>query len=207
MPKKKELKERIFLRNNWQRRNEIEDRLRRNAEIANNTVIPMCKELGMTVLLSDVLRWVHDKDDFREAFISKCKREAGVSGKYIGKVSESAAWDDFTNRLKCYPYPFILPLQLGEDERKLLSIKEGRVVWSDEQLTEFTNIYLTDKAQIEVYHRIEELCNVLDAFFGDKMPVNDALNSWANIVYPTGEGFKVNPRTEFKKLIPQKKKL
>ena len=202
MPKKKELEvERIYLRNNWQRRDVLEKTLRENAEVANNTVIPICRELGITVTLPNVLKWVHDADDFREAFVTKCKQEAEANGKYLGEVIENAANDDFTNRLKEYPYPFVMPMQLGTDEKKLMSIKGGRLTYNDEQLTELTNVYLTDPKQIEVYRRIENLCNVLNDFFGDKIPVNDALNSWAGIVYPTKEGFKVNPRQDFSKLI------
>ena len=202
---KKEPKERILLFNHWQRREEISKILRDTAEVANNTVIPMCNELGMAVTLPNVLKWVNDKDAFRDAFISKCKREAASIGKFLCDVVEKTAYDDFTNRLKWNPYPVIMPRTVGESEKKLLSIKNGKMVYDEDELTEYTNVYLTDQDQIEVYHRIEELCKALDAFFGDKKPVNDALNSWASIVYPTKEGFKVNPRAEFKKLIIKKK--
>ena len=204
MPKKKEQTERILLRNNWQRREEIAKRLEGNANVANTTVIPMCKELGMAVTLPTVLEWVQDREAFQEAFVAKCKREAGANGKYFGDVIENAANDDFVNRLKWNPYPVIMPMQIGDDERKMMSIKNGKVVYDDKMLTEYTNVYLSDPAQIEVYHRIEELCKTLDAFFCNKMPKNDALNTWASIVYPTAEGFKVNPLTEFKKLIIKK---
>ena len=206
MPReKKEPKERILLFNHWQRREEIEKHLRDVVSIANNTVIPVCKALGMTVTLADAVEWVYDEECFREAFIKQAKRDA-KAGRYFAKVIETAAFDDFTNQLKQYPYPVVMPyVRISAAEYKLLRLQDDVLSYDDAALTEYTNVYLTDPDQIEVYHRIEELCKALDAFFGDKKPVNDALNSWASIVYPTKEGFKVNPRAEFKKLIIKKK--
>lgn len=200
MAKKTETKERILLRNNWQRRDEIEKRLRDAVYVANNTIIPMCEALNMAVVDADVIKWVYDKEAFREAFVKMAKRDA-KAGKYMAKVIEAAANDDFTNQLKQYPYPVIMPIMTSAEERKMLSIINGVMVYDKAQLTEYTNVYLTDYAQVEAYHRIEGLCETLNAFFGDKMPVNDALNTWANIVYPTKAGFKVNPITDFRKYV------
>lgn len=200
MAKKTETKERILLRNNWQKREEIEKRLRDAVSIANNTVIPMCEALNMAIVDADVIKWIYDKEAFREAFVKMAKREA-KAGKYMASVIEAAANDDFTNQLKQYPYPRIMPIMVSTAELKMLSIIDGAMVYDEAQLTEYTNVYLTEPAQVEAYHRIEELCETLNAFFGARMPVNDALNSWAGIVYPTKQGFKVNPNTDFKKFI------
>lgn len=198
---KKEPKERILLRNNWQRREEIEKHLRDVVSIANNTVIPVCKALGMTVTLADAVEWVYDEECFREAFIKQAKRDA-KAGRYFANVIETAAYDDFTNQLKQYPYPVVVPyVRISAAECKLLRLQDDVLSYDDAALTEYTNVYLTDSAQIEAYHRIEELCKTLDVFFENRMPVNDALNSWASIVYPTKDGFKVSHNTDFSKFI------
>ena len=206
MAKKKETKERILLFNNWSRKTDIEKVLRNVIGIANNTVIPICNALNMPVLKANVLKWVDDEEAFRKAFVNKCKAEAARDNRYLSKMVEDAAVDDFDNQLKFYPYPvFRGTTHLSDDEAQMVKItSRGGMIWDDELLTEYTNVYMTDPAQIEVYHRIEDLCKVLDELFAGNMPANGAFNAWASIVYPTPEGFKVNPRTEFKKLIIKK---
>lgn len=199
--------ERILLFNNWSRKKDIEKVLSNVIDIANNTVIPICEALHMPLVKPNILKWVEDEDAFREAFVAKCKLDAANGNRYLEKIVEDSAYDDFDNQLKFHPYPvFRGATHLSDDEAKMVEItSRGGMIWDDDKLTEYTNVYLTDPAQIEVYHRIENICKVLDDFFGDGIPANNALNSWASIVYPTPKGFKVNPRIEFKNLIIKKK--
>lgn len=201
MAKKTEEKERILLFNNFQRRLQVEKNLSDVIYIANNTVIPICKALDMPVTKESVIKWAKNEDEFRDAFVNKCKFEAAGNNKYMSKIIEEAAIDDFNIQLRFYPYPVLRNFSLSDDEAQMLSINRDVMIYDDRKVEELTNVYLTDQKRIEVYHRIEELCKALDRFFGEKMPSNDFVNSWAQLVYPTKDGFKVNPRADFDKYV------
>ena len=201
MAKKTEEKERILLFNNFQRKLQVEKNLRDAIYIVNNTVIPICKALDMEIVKETCIKWARDEDAFRDAFVNKCKFEAAGNNKYMSKIIEGAAIDDFNTQLRFYPYPVSRDFSLSDDEAQMLSINRGVMIYDERKVEELTNVYLTDQKQIEVYHRIEELCKALDSFFGEKMPSNDFVNSWAQLVYPTKDGFKVNPRADFAKYI------
>ena len=204
--KKQVQNDRIFLFNNWNRKKDIEKVLDNVVSIANNTVIPICNALEMTVLKPEVLKWVDDEESFREAFVRKCKREAVEFSGYIGKMVESSANDDFDNQLRLHPYPVYRgTTNLSDEVAKLVKItSRGVMTWDDEKLTEYTNVYLTDPKQIEAYRRTEELCKVLNEFFsGTKLaPSRNERSAWATVLYVTPDGsFNVNPRADFIKLI------
>ena len=82
---------------------------------------------------------------------------------------------------------------------------DGEVMsYSEEKLTEYTNVYLTDKKGIEGYRRAEELCAFLKEFFrGTQLaPKRDALTEWCRVIFTSPDGsFNVNPRQDFSKLI------
>ncbi len=202
MAKKIEEKERILLRNNWQRREQIEKKLMDVVYVANNTVIPICNNLNIAIVQQNVIDWVFDEDKFQEAFVNKEKRESKEGGKFLGKLIEEAAIDDFATQITEHPYPRIRPyIRLTKDEADMLTINRGVMVIDHDKLTEYTNVYLKDEAQITAYHRIEELCKVLDDFFGANIPQNSAMNEWASFIYPTKDGFKVNPNIDIRKYI------
>lgn len=194
--------ERVLLFNNWQRKEEVRRRVANVCGIANDTVIPICKALKLPILKPSILEWVNDEDAFREAFIRKSKREAGEVGSFIHRVVEDAAESDFNTQLKFYPYQVMRGVtKLTAEEEKLVTIKGDEMAVDETKLEEYTNVYLTDPARIEAYHKCEQLCEYLNEFFSGNIPANDAFNSWATFVYPTPEGFKVNGRADFSKLI------
>ena len=200
--------ERVLLFNNWQRKEEVRRRVANVCGIANNTVIPICKALNLPILKPSVLEWVNDEDAFREAFIRKSKREAGEVGSFIHRVVEDAAESDFNTQLKFYPYQVMRGVtKLTADEEKLIALKGESFVVDEAKLEEYTNVYLTDPARIEAYHKCERLCEYLNEFFSGNIPANDAFSSWATFVYPTPEGFKVNGRADFSKLITKNKSI
>lgn len=202
---KKKNEERVLLFNNWQRKEDIWLRVANVCGIANDTVIPICKALKLPILKPSVLEWVNDEDAFREAFIRKSKREAGEVGSFIHRVVEDAAESDFNTQLKFHPYQVMRGVtKLTADEEKLIALKGESFVVDEAKLEEYTNVYLTDPALIEAYHKCERLCEYLNEFFAGNIPANDAFNSWATYVYPTPEGFKVNGRADFGKLIINK---
>lgn len=195
-------KERIFLFNNFSQKDALLWRLRTVVSIANNTVIPVCMALGMPILKPRILEWVNDREAFQDAFISKCKREVAEHGGYIARMVKEAAVDDFNVQLSNYPYP-VNPgnTYLSPEEQQLIKIYRNTASIDDEKVTERTNIYLTDPDLIAVYHRCEDLCKYLDKFFAGNLPENDAFSGWAKYVYPTPDGFRVNPRSDFSKLV------
>lgn len=202
MTRKTKEKERILLFNNFQRADEVRWRVRNVCGIANNTVIPICKALKMPILKPSVLQWVADEEAFKEAYVKKSKRDAGEVGSFVHRVIVDAAESDFNTQLKFYPYQAIRGVtQLTADEEKLVILKGDEMYVDEAKLEEYTNVYLTDPARIEIYHKCEQLCEYLNGFFAGNIPANDAFNSWAAYVYPTPEGFKVNGRADFGKII------
>lgn len=205
MTKKAKEKERILLFNNFQRADEVRRRVANVCSIANATVIPICKALGMPILKPSVLEWVADEEAFKEAYVKKAKREAGEVGSFVHRVIAEAAESDFDTQLKFYPYQVMRGVtNLTADEEKLVALKGDTMTVDDAKLEEYTNVYLTDPARIEAYHKCEQLCEYLNGFFAGNIPANDAFNSWASYVYPTPEGFKVNGRADFWRLITNK---
>ena len=205
MTRKAKEKERILLFNNFQRADEVRRRIANVCGIANATVIPICKALKMPILKPSVLQWVADEEAFREAFVAKVKREVAEYGGYVSNLVRDAAESDFDTQLKFYPYQVMRGVTvLTADEEKLVTIKEDEMAVDETKLEEYTNVYLTDPARIEAYHKCEQLCEYLNGFFAGNIPANDAFNSWASYVYPTPEGFKVNGRADFGRLITNK---
>ena len=182
MTRKAKEKERILLFNNFQRADEVRRRVANVCGIANATVIPICKALKMPILKPSVLQWVADEEAFREAFVAKVKREVAEYGGYVSNLVRDVT----------------------ADEEKLVTIKGDEMAVDETKLEEYTNVYLTDPARIEAYHKCEQLCEYLNGFFAGNIPANDAFNSWASYVYPTPEGFKVNGRADFGRLITNK---
>ena len=205
MTRKAKEKERILLFNNFQRADEVRRRIANVCGIANATVIPICKALKMPILKPSVLQWVADEEAFREAFVAKVKREVAEYGGYVSNLVRDAAESDFDTQLKFYPYQVMRGVTvLTADEEKLVTIKGDEMAVDETKLEEYTNVYLTDPARIEAYHKCEQLCEYLNGFFDGNIPANDAFNSWATYVYPTPEGFKVNGRADFGRLITNK---
>ena len=205
MTRKAKEKERILLFNNFQRADEVRRRVANVCGIANATVIPICKALKMPILKPSVLQWVADEEAFREAFVAKVKREVAEYGGYVSNLVRDAAESDFDTQLKFYPYQVMRGVTvLTADEEKLVTIKGDEMAVDETKLEEYTNVYLTDPARIEAYHKCEQLCEYLNGFFAGNIPANDAFNSWASYVYPTPEGFKVNGRAAFGRLITNK---
>ena len=206
MPKKKESEaERILLYNNFARRNEVERRLNSVISIANETVIPICKALGMPLLKPALLKWVADDEEFLADYVSKCKRDFAEQGGFVGRLLTEAAESDFTTQKKFYPYPvFPYCRTLTANEEKLITLKGDVMSYSEEKLTEFTNVYLTGEKQIEGYRRAEERCRFLNDFFSGTQlsPTRDTLSNWSRVVFTTPDGeFLVSPRQDFTKLI------
>lgn len=207
MPKKKGSKEpeKILLYNNFARKNDVQRRLTSVISIANNTVIPLCKALGMPILKPCVLKWVADDEAFLSDYVDKCKREFAEGGRFVSKLIAEAAESDFVTQVKFNPYP-VMPLcrTLTADEEKLITLKGDVMGVDNEKLTEFTNVYLTNAKQIECYRRVEELCSVLNDFFAGTQlePKRDALSAWSTVLFAAPDGrFRVNPRQDFNKLI------
>lgn len=197
--------ERVLLFNNWQRKEEVWLRVANVCGIANATVIPICKALKMPILKPSVLQWVADEEAFREAFVAKVKREVAEYGGYVSNLVRDAAESDFDTQLKFYPYQVMRGVtKLTADEEKLIALKGESFVVDEAKLEEYTNVYLTDPARIKAYHKCERFCEYLNEFFAGNIPANDAFSSWATFVYPTPEGFKVNGRADFSKLITNK---
>lgn len=206
MTRKAKETERILLFNNFQKACEVRRRIVNVCGIANNTVIPICKALKMQILKPSVLQWVDDEEAFKEAYIKKSKRDAGEVGSFVHRVIVDAAESDFDTQLKFYPYQVIRGVtKLTDEEEKLITLKGERMAVDEAKLEEYTNVYLTDPARIEVYHKCEQLCEYLNEFFAGNIPANDAFNRWASYVYPTPEGFKVNGRADFGELINNNK--
>lgn len=208
MPKKakEQAEERILLFNNWNRKKDLEKVLNNVISIANNTVIPICNALNIPLVEPNVLKWVDDEDAFREDFVAKCKREAAVDNVYLGRITEKSAREDFDTQLTNYPYPVFRGItKLYSDLVPMVTLtKRGVMTWDDKKLTEYTNVYLTDKKQIEGYRRAEELCGFLNEFFSGTQlaPRRDALTEWSRAIFTSPDGtFNVNPRQDFSKLI------
>lgn len=205
MTREKKVQERILLYNNFGRRNDVERRLRSVMSIANETVIPICKALGMPLLRPAILRYVADEEAFLDDYVEKSKREFAGNGNFMSRIVTDAAESDFAAQKRFHPYP-VSPVcrQLTADEEKLMTFNNGVIGYSEEKLTEYTNVYLTDKKQIEGYRRAEELCSVLNEFFrGTQLePKRDALTEWSRAIFTSPDGtFNVNPRQDFSKLI------
>ena len=203
METKKE-QERVFLYDNFGRKKDVERRLQSVISIANETVIPICKALNMPLLQPNILKWVADDEAFKEAYISKVRREVADTGGAIARLVVEVAESNFSTQLQFYPYPKFPPTRyLSTDEAKLLTFDGERMGFDEAKLTEFCNVYMTDKKQIECYRRAEQLCDVLNEFFaGTKLwPKAGYLTTWSSVVMATPEGFKVNPRQDFTKLI------
>ena len=205
MPKEKKEPERILLYNNFGRKNDVQRRLNDVIDVANGTVIPICKALGMPLLKPAILKYVADEDVFLDDYVEKCKRDFAGRGSFASRLVTDAAESDFANQKRFHPYP-VFPgcRQLTADEEKLITFNNGVIGYSEEKLTEYTNVYLTDKKGIEGYRRAEELCAFLNEFFrGTQLaPKRDALTEWCRVVFTSPDGsFNVNPRQDFSKLI------
>ena len=205
MPKEKKEPERILLYNNFGRKNDVQRRLNDVIDVANGTVIPICKALGMPLLKPAILKYVADEEVFLDDYVEKCKRDFAGRGSFASRLVTDAAESDFANQKRFHPYP-VFPgcRQLTADEEKLITFNNGVIGYSEEKLTEYTNVYLTDKKGIEGYRRAEELCAFLNEFFrGTQLaPKRDALTEWCRVVFTSPDGnFNVNPRQDFSRLI------
>ena len=206
MPKKTGKEpERILLYNNFARKNDVQMRLNSVISIANKTVIPICKALGMPILKPCVLKWVADDEAFLSDYVDKCKRDFAGGGRSVSRLIAEAAESDFATQKQFNPYPaFPSCRTLTADEEKLITLKGDVMGYNAEKLTEFTNVYLTNAKQIECYRRAEELCSVLNDFFSGTQlePKRDALSAWSTVLFAAPDGkFRVNPRQDFNKLI------
>ena len=205
MPREKKVQERILLYNNFGRKNDVERRLKDVIDVANETVIPICKALGMPLLKPAILKYVADDEALLSDYTNMCKRDFIGRGGFAGRLVAEAAESDFNAQKRFHPYP-VFPgcRQLTADEEKLITFDGEAMSYSEEKLTEYTNVYLTDKKGIEGYRRAEELCGFLNEFFSGTQlaPRRDALTEWSRVIFTSPDGsFNVNPRQDFSKLI------
>lgn len=205
MPREKKVQERILLYNNFGRKNDVQGHLEDVIYVANKTVIPICKALGMPLLKPAILKYVADDEAFLSDYTNICKRKLGELGRFGQQLAAETAEREFAVQKSIYPYPaFPGCRQLTADEEKLLTFDGEVMSYSEEKLTEYTNVYLTDKKQIEGYRRAEELCSMLNEFFSGTqlVPKRDAMNEWSRVIFTSPDGsFNVNPRQDFSKLI------
>ena len=205
MPREKKVPERILLYNNFGRKNDVKNRLMDVIDVANETVIPICKALGMPLLKPAILKYVADDEAFLSDYTNICKRKLGELGRFGQQLAAETAEREFAAQKSVYPYPrFPGCRQLAPDEEELLTFDGEVMSYSEEKLTEYTNVYLTDKKGIEGYRRAEELCAFLKEFFrGTQLaPKRDALTEWCRVIFTSPDGsFNVNPRQDFSKLI------
>ena len=205
MPKEKKEPERILLYNNFGRKNDVQRRLNGVIDVANGTVIPICKALGMPLLKPAILKYVADEEVFLDDYVEKCKRDFAGRGSFASRLVTNAAESDFAYQKRFHPYPaFPGCRQLTADEEKLITFDGEAMSYSKEKLTEYTNVYLTDKKGIEGYRRAEELCGFLNEFFSGTqlVPRRDALMEWSKVIFASPTGiFRINPQQDFSKLI------
>jgi hypothetical protein len=205
MPREKKVQERILLYNNFGRKNDVERRLKDVIDVANETVIPICKALGMPLLKPAILKYVADDEALLSDYTNICKRKLGELGRFGQQLAAEAAESDFEAQKRSHPYPrFPGCRQLAPDEEGLLTFDGEVMSYSKEKLTEYTNVYLTDKKGIEGYRRAEELCAFLNEFFrGTQLaPRRDALMEWSRVIFASPTGiFWINPQQDFSKLI------
>lgn len=194
--------ERIFLFEHFDRKNDTQRRLQSVITIANETVLPICRALKMQPNLQDLLKWVADDEAFLQTYKASCKKDLTDNSEVILSIVVEAAEKAFREQTELHPYPTFGTRTLTSTEVEMLTYDGEALSYDESKLAEYCKVYLTDSNLIENYHKLEKLCKVLNSTFKgtELQPKEWNLMEWRHTITVTQEGFKVNPRQDFRRL-------
>ena len=132
--------------------------------IVNERVIPLMRELGLTIIKDDVIRYAEDSDRMKNDFVQMEKTRSGLDNPYLVGMIEKEAAAKFNELFLMNPY---------DDTRTfhpdVLEFEKGLFEADDDMIKEKATIYV-EEAELEAYDRHIKAIEALNEFFCGKAP-------------------------------------
>lgn len=131
-------------------------------ERINDRVLPLAKELGVTLNIGNILRYARNSDELKADYIKRERSKMQVPDDYLINWVTETATKKYNELFNLHPYDDIFV-----DFDELLHYKGGKVGYNDEALKDLCTIYVRAD-QREAYERYLKAIDALNDFVRGK---------------------------------------